>query len=95
VAGGVKSADAGPVATSIVGANDYLAGGPGDAAEAFPGNGAPAESGMGGGQAWQKYQPGDGIADEPVMGTEASGHVSGGIRVDHPAAFFPGLGQGV
>jgi hypothetical protein len=91
----VKSAPAGSVAQSVVGNNDYLSGGPSVVPEGqtFPGSGAPQESGGHPvGQAWQRYQPGDGLQNEPVMGTEASGHVSGGIRVSHPEA-FPGGGQ--
>lgn len=88
VPGGVKLAGAGPVAQSVVGDNDYLSGGADTVsqAQAFPGYA---------GQTWQAFQPGDDLAgDEPVMGLEASGHVSGGIRVSHPEA-FPGGGQGV
>lgn len=86
VAGGVKSADAGPVTSSVVGDNDYLAGGPKDAANAFPGAA---------GAAWQSWQPDDDLAgDEPTVNGQP-GHVSGGIRASSPAAFYPGLGQGV
>ena len=87
VAGGVKSADAGPVAVSTVGDNDYLQGGPSEAAtEAFPGYA---------GQTWQGYQPTDDlVGDEPTV-NDQPGHVSGGVRASSPAAFYPGLGQGV
>lgn len=97
VPGGVKSAPAGSVAQSVVGNNDYLSGGPSTVppGQTFPGNGAPAETGIStAGQAWQRYQTDDPLRGEPVMGLEASGHVSGGIRVSHPEA-FPGGGQHV
>jgi len=59
VPGGVKSADAGTVASSVVGNNDYLEGGPVDTPvrTAFPGYT---------GANWQDYQPGDAmVGDEP------------------------------
>jgi hypothetical protein len=83
------------VSSSLAGTNDYQKGGPPDVplSSAFPGNGAPAESGLStGGQAWQDWQGGDDLTDdEPVTsGVTGSGHVSGGIRVTRGIDAFPG-----
>jgi hypothetical protein len=91
VPGGVKSAPAGPVSTSVVGNNDYLDGGVHDVPvdQVFP-----SPDAYGSHQdTWQRWQPAVSV-EEPVV-NDQPGHVSGGIRVQHPDAFFPGLGQGV
>ena len=87
VKGGGDNGPAVPMRTGVVGDNDYLAGGPTDVptADAFPGYT---------GDTWQALAEG---SDElnPSTVNDQAGHVSGGVRVSHPAAFYPGLGQGV
>jgi excisionase family DNA binding protein len=82
------------VSSSLVGNNDF-GGGPRDVpiSAAFPGNGAPAESGLStGGASWQSWQTGDDlVGDEPTVNRQP-GHVSGGI-IGYPedsADPFPG-----
>jgi hypothetical protein len=84
------------VSSSLVGNDDFMRGGPRDVpvSAAFPGNGAPAESGVStGGQAWQSWQGGDDLkGDEPVTsGVAGSGHVSGGIHVTEGVDAYPGF----
>jgi excisionase family DNA binding protein len=82
------------VSSSLVGNNDFMQGGvrPTPVSVAFPGNGAPAETGIStGGQAWQDWQTGDALqGDEPVVGVVGSGRVSGGIIATEPDA-YPGF----
>ena len=77
---------AAPVKSGVVGNNDFLEGGAGDGivGQAFPGYG---------GDTWQGYQSGAEVNVSTVNDTP--GYVSDGIRVSSPAAFYPGLGQGV
>jgi excisionase family DNA binding protein len=82
------------VSSSLVGNNDFMQGGvrPTPISAAFPGNGAPAESGVStAGQAWQSWQQGDDlIGDESVVGVVGSGRVSDGIIATEPDA-YPGM----
>jgi hypothetical protein len=84
------------IQSGVVGETDPLDGGALDVpiSAAFPGNGAPAETGIStAGQAWQAgWQAEDMPVLNPSTVNTQSGKVSGGIRVTHPEA-FPGGGQ--
>lgn len=95
VGSGGDSGPTPPIKSGVVGDNDFLQGGVKDATveQAFPGA-VPQTLGGVAGDTWQET-----FSDDPEVNVstinDQPGHPGQGIRVTHPAAFYPGLGQGV